>query len=264
MCGPRAGGPFVAVNCAAIPDELIESELFGHERGAFTGATERRIGHFEAAQGGVLFLDEIGDMPLAAQAALLRALETRVVTRVGGQDPIAVDIAVVAATNSDLVAAVAAQTFRMDLYYRLAVVAVRVPPLRERREDVGPLALHFLQQIGKRLGRRAPRLSDEARARLERHDFPGNVRELRNVIGRALTLRSGDVLRVEDLGLPAPDPRGSGPLRGAVSDTERAAILAALEATGGNRTHAAARLGIARRTLLYKLERLGITYPTSR
>jgi len=199
MCGPRAGGPFVAVNCAAIPDELIESELFGHERGAFTGATERRIGHFEAAQGGVLFLDEIGDMPLAAQAALLRALETRVVTRVGGQEPIAVDIAIVAATNSDLVAAVAAQTFRMDLYYRLAVVAVRVPPLRERREDIGPLALHFLQQIGKRLGRRAPRLSDEARARLEQHDFPGNVRELRNVIEAAHVFAEGEGIELVDV-----------------------------------------------------------------
>jgi DNA-binding NtrC family response regulator len=296
LFGPRASGPFVAVNCAAIPDELIESELFGHERGAFTGATERRIGHFEAAQGGVLFLDEIGDMPLAAQAALLRALETRVVTRVGGSTPQAVDIAVVAATNADLEAAVAAQTFRMDLYYRLNVVAIRVPPLRERRADIGPLAEHFLERIGRRLGRRAPVLTPAARVRLEQHDFPGNVRELRNAIEAAHVFAEGesidaaDVERVLARSLAIRPLAGAAPTSAATSPVESAAptgpsgdaagaaadpfaassfeafkeqsealfIARKLAENGGNVKRTAERLGMQRSHLYKKLDRYGL------
>src|SRR5262249_37042451 len=161
------GGPFVPVNCAAIPSELIESELFGHEKGSFTGAFERRIGHFEAADGGTLFLDEIGDMPLAAQAKVLRALETREITRVGGPKPTTVTIRVVAATNADLAQAVAEKTFRMDLFYRLNVVPLRVPPLRERAGDVALLARHFFAEIATRTGRRPRDIDTAALAYLE-------------------------------------------------------------------------------------------------
>jgi DNA-binding NtrC family response regulator len=259
--GSRSAGPFVAQNCGAITETLAESILFGHEKGAFTGALARATGVFEAASGGTLFLDKVGELPPAMQTRLLRVIEQREVTRVGATRPTPIDTRLVTATHRDLDAMVASGTFRADLLYRLDVIRVRVPPLRERLDELPELVEQLLSELDPS---GTVRLDGGAERALTLHEWPGNVRELRNVIGRALTLRSGDLLRVDDLGLPAPDPRGSGPLRGAVSDTERAAILAALEATGGNRTHAAARLGIARRTLLYKLERLGITYPTAR
>jgi two-component system nitrogen regulation response regulator NtrX len=195
----RATGAFVAVNCAAIPAELIESELFGHERGSFTGATDKRVGHFELADGGTLFLDEVGDMPLAAQAKVLRALETREITRVGGQRPQPVDIRIVAATNADLAAAVEAKTFRMDLFYRLNVVPLRVPPLRERPDDIEPLATHFLRELAARSGRSAHALSPDALALLKTLDFPGNVRQLRNLLEAACVLADGPDLTRADL-----------------------------------------------------------------
>ena len=198
LLGPRGAQAFVAVNCAAIPHELIESELFGHEKGSFTGAHERRIGHFEAADGGTLFLDEIGDMPLAAQSKVLRALETREVTRVGGTRPIQVDIRVVAATNADLAQAVEEKTFRMDLFYRLNVVPLRVPPLRERPGDVPLLAQRFLREIAERTGRRPRDLAPEAAALLATLPYPGNVRQLKNLIEAAHVLSEGRIGR-EDL-----------------------------------------------------------------
>ena len=199
LSGPRAGGPFVAVNCAAIPDELIESELFGHEKGSFTGAHDTRVGHFEAAHGGVLFLDEIGDMPAAAQAALLRALEQREVRRVGGSTNVPVDIQVVAATNADLSAAVEAGAFRTDLLFRLSVVTLALPPLRERIEDVAPLARHFLAESARRQGRRPFELTAAALAVLEKHPFPGNVRELRNALEAAQVFTDGPTIDAADL-----------------------------------------------------------------
>jgi len=197
LMGSRSAGPFVAVNCAAIPAELIESELFGHEKGSFTGAHERRIGHFEAADGGTLFLDEIGDMTLAAQAKVLRALETREITRVGGTTAIDVDIRVVAATNADLAAAVEAKAFRMDLFYRLNVVPLRVPPLRERPEDIPLLTEHFLNEIAKRGGRRPRTIEPGAVELLRGLPFPGNVRQLRNLIEAAHVFAEGEIARAD-------------------------------------------------------------------
>jgi len=199
LASARAAGPFVTVNCAAIPSELIESELFGHEKGSFTGASERRLGHFELAHEGTLFLDEIGDMPLAAQAKLLRALETHEITRVGGQRPIPVDIRVVAATNADLGAAVEAKTFRMDLFYRLNVVPLRVPPLRERLADVPELARRFLREIAERSGRSPLLLDDDAMALLGALPYPGNVRQLRNLLEGASVLADGPTLTRAEL-----------------------------------------------------------------
>jgi two-component system nitrogen regulation response regulator NtrX len=192
-----SAGPFVPVNCAAIPSELIESELFGHEKGSFTGASERRIGHFEAAHGGTLFLDEIGDMPLAAQAKVLRALETREITRVGGSRSIPIDIRVVAATNADLAHAVENKTFRVDLFYRLNVVPLRVPALRERAEDVPLLARHFLAAIAARTGRRPREIEPAALEYLRGLAFPGNVRQLKNLLEAAHVLADGAITRAD-------------------------------------------------------------------
>ncbi|HEX6201673.1 MAG TPA: sigma 54-interacting transcriptional regulator [Thermoanaerobaculia bacterium] len=196
---PRARGPFVAVNCASIPETLWESELFGHERGAFTGAERGRRGHFEVAHRGTLFLDEIGEIPLHLQAKLLRALDERVVQRLGGEAPVAIDVRVMAATNRDLDAAVQAGSFRRDLYYRLAVVTLEVPPLRERREDVPMLARTFLDRVGRELPRRVAAFSEPAMAALMAHDWPGNVRELANAIERAVLLAEGNEIRPTDL-----------------------------------------------------------------
>src|SRR6185436_3335627 len=197
LSSARAGGPFVTVNCAAIPDELIESELFGHEKGSFTGAHERRIGHFEAADGGTLLLDEIGDMPLAAQAKVLRALETREITRVGASRPLAVSIRVVAATNADLAESVNAKTFRVDLFYRLNVVPLRVPALRERAQDVPLLARHFLAAIAARSGRRPREIEPAALELLRTLPYPGNVRQLRNLLEAAHVLAESAITRAD-------------------------------------------------------------------
>jgi two-component system nitrogen regulation response regulator NtrX len=267
-------GPFVAVNCAAIPAELIESELFGHEKGSFTGAHERRIGHFEAADGGTLFLDEIGDMPLAAQAKVLRALETREITRVGGTRPIAVNIRVLAATNADLVQAVEEKTFRMDLFYRLNVVPLRVPPLRERLEDVPVLAEHFLGEIAARTGRRAPGLEPEALALLVSLDYPGNVRQLRNLLEGANVfaedaITRADLERILENGpaLSSPPTAGGPGLDDPfVADTfeefkersEARFFRQKLAENSGNVKRTAERLGMQRSHLYKKLERFGL------
>jgi len=275
MASPQSAGPFVPVNCAAIPAELIESELFGHERGSFTGAHERRIGHFEAADQGTLFLDEIGDMPLAAQAKVLRALETREITRVGGSRPTRVEIRVVAATNADLAQAVAEKSFRMDLYYRLNVVPLRVPPLRERAEDVPLLAQHFLGAIAARTGRRPRALSDEALGFLRSLPYPGNVRQLKNLLEAANVLAEDEITR-EDLerilengpGLTSPPGPTSGPNTAEPYQAEtfedfkeRSEALffrLKLAENEGNVKRTAERLGMQRSHLYKKLDRFGL------
>ena len=205
----RRQAPFVAINCAAIPETLVENELFGHEKGAFTGADGRQVGKFELARGGTLFLDEIGELPLAVQSKFLRALESRTITRIGGGQEIGVDIRVVAATNRDLAAAVAARTFREDLYYRLAVFTLEIPPLRERREDIPALANYFAEKYGREIRRRRVTLSPAALKALQDYDFPGNIRELENCIERACILCEGTTLEPEDLRLPtATSPAG--------------------------------------------------------
>ena len=197
--GPRAAGPFVPVNCAAIPGELIESELFGHEKGSFTGAHDRRTGHFEAAHGGTLFLDEVGDMPLPAQAKVLRALESHEITRVGDSQPIPVDIRVFAATNADLARAVEDKLFRTDLFYRLNVVPLRVPALRERAEDVPLLVQYFLESIAERTGRSPQQIDEAALKLLAEQPWPGNVRQLRNVLEGASVFGDGEVIARADI-----------------------------------------------------------------
>ncbi|MDI7269584.1 MAG: sigma-54 dependent transcriptional regulator [Myxococcota bacterium] len=266
----RSGGPFVAVNCAAVPEGLLESELFGHERGAFTGADSRRAGRFEAAHGGTLFLDEIAEMRPHLQAKLLRVLQERTFERLGGNAPVRVDIRVVAATNRDLPAEIAAGRFREDLYYRLAVVEFVLPPLRERREDVLPTAHHLLAGLRPD---GPPRLSAGAAAALALHDWPGNVRELANVLERALLFAgSGEILpehlppglRALQVGEDAhgrSEEAGDGTgVRPGVSleAVERDLIEKTLHSMGGNRTRTAEVLGLSRRALLYKLKRYGI------
>jgi two-component system nitrogen regulation response regulator NtrX len=275
LASPRAAGPLVTVNCAAIPAELIESELFGHEKGSFTGAHERRTGHFEAADGGTLFLDEIGDMPLAAQAKVLRALETFEVTRVGGSQPISVDLRVVAATNADLGQAVEDKSFRLDLFYRLNVVPLRVPPLRERREDVPALAEHFLRQIAERSGRAAPPLEREALDLLATLDYPGNVRQLRNLLEGACVLAAGPAITSADLerilengpalsvpaagaGLSADDPFQAQTFEEFKDRSEALFFARKLAANGGNVKRTAEQLGMQRSHLYKKLDRYGL------
>ncbi|HYR06287.1 MAG TPA: sigma-54 dependent transcriptional regulator [Longimicrobium sp.] len=263
--GLRAGGPFVAVNCAAITETLLETELFGHERGAFTGATTRRVGRFERASGGTLFLDEVGDMSPAMQAKILRALQEHEIERVGGDVPVHVDVRVVAATNRDLLAEVLAGRFREDLYYRLAVVTVHLPALRERGNDVELLARHFAAEFAGELGRPVPLIAESTLEHLRAYAWPGNVRQLRNVIQRALLVQDGDTLLPEHL---APEVRGdAGPARAAaphpadapflsLREVEERHIRRALLLTDGNLGHAAEILGIHRNTLRQKLRRL--------
>jgi two-component system response regulator FlrC len=254
----RADRPWVALNCAALPESLAESELFGHEKGAFTGALARHRGRFEQADGGTLFLDEIGDLSPAIQAKLLRALEERKIQRLGGTEPVAVDLRLVAATHRDLAMAAATGEFRSDLYYRLNVVALAIPPLRERPGDIALLAPRLLSEATERLGLPARRLAPEALAALTRHSWPGNVRELRNAVERAAIAASGET--IEPRHLPE---LGGAPSRPAVAplsleQRERQAILAALERTGGHREQAAELLGISVRTLYNRLRTYGI------
>jgi DNA-binding NtrC family response regulator len=247
---PRADGPLVAANCAGLPESLIESELFGHTKGAFTGASASRQGFFRAADGGTLFLDEIGELPLHLQPKLLRALESGHIMPVGSDSPIEVDTRLVAATNRDLDKAVAEGRFREDLYYRINVIELRVPPLRERREDILPLARRFAAEFA---GGPA-RFSPQATHCLVAYTWSGNVRELRNAIQRACLLCRGDVIMPEHLPPKVAALESAGPPeRGWLSQVERATILATLEECGGNRTHAAQKLGISRRALIYKL-----------
>jgi len=262
----RRDKPFVAINCAAIPETLIENELFGHERGAFTGAGERRLGKFELAAGGTVFLDEIGELPLAVQGKLLRAIEEKAVDRIGGKSPIPVDVRVVAATNKDLRAAVEHGEFRGDLFFRLAVFPIDIPALRERGDDVVLLARHFAAQLGKELRGREARLSDSSITAISLHHWPGNVRELENSIERACILSDGSELEPHDLGL-ATDERADVAalgvnLSGSLSEaTERVVrlvegqkIVEALTAHDGNKTRAAEALGVSYKTLLTKIK----------
>jgi DNA-binding NtrC family response regulator len=253
---PLRAGPLVAANCAGLPEALIESELFGHTRGAFTGAARERPGLFRTAQGGTLFLDEIGELPLHLQPKLLRALEDGQITPVGSDDTIRVDTRLVAATNHDLAEAVQQGAFREDLYYRINVVELIVPPLRQRVEDILPLARHFAVEFA---GAHV-RLSPQAVQALLAHSWPGNVRELRNAIQRACLLCRGDVIMPEHLPpkmvLPASSLTQSTDNLGRLSQVERATILSTLNECGGNRTHAARKLGISRRALIYKLRAL--------
>jgi DNA-binding NtrC family response regulator len=256
----RSAGPFVPVNCAALPEALAESELFGHERGAFTGAERQHRGRFEEASGGTLFLDEVGELPATLQAKLLRALEGRTVRRVGGAGDVAVDVRVVAATNRDLQDAAARGTFRRDLYFRLAVFPVHLPPLRERPGDIPVLAHHLVAELAARHGVPAPELSPAALETMARHAWSGNVRELRNVLERAVVVRGGEMLRPEDLALAEPASGEAGasvPLERDARDREM--LLEALRRAAGNREEAARLLGVSVRTLYYRLHRFGIS-----
>jgi len=255
---PRRDGPFVAVNCAAVSRELVESEMFGHERGAFTGAAERRRGRFELADGGTLFLDEVAELPPELQAKLLRVLQERSFERVGGTRTIEVDVRLVAATNRDLATELSKGRFREDLYHRLAVFPVRLPPLRERPGDVLPLADHLLERIGRELGRPGLELDAAARRRLTAGRWPGNVRELSNALERAAIVTEGRVIGAGELEPVSAAPAGAPALDGTLKELERQAIRRALEATGGHRKQAAARLGIGLRTLYDKLKEYGI------
>jgi formate hydrogenlyase transcriptional activator len=262
---PRFNAPFVSVNLGAIPETLIESELFGHEKGAFTGAVRRKAGRFEQASGGTVFLDEVGDAPPSVQVRLLRVLQEREIERVGGTEPVKVDVRVVAATNRDLEAMVARGTFRADLYYRLAVFPLELPPLRERREEIRPLTVHFLARHASAMNRRPPRVPDEAWRALESHHWPGNVRELENFLQRALILSPGPDLVLPDLPStaprsPGPAPASAGP-PGRFEDEVRAVIERALAHTEGKLygpDGAAALLGIPPTTLQGKMRKYGI------
>ena len=260
----RRGGPFVAVNCGALPPGLVESELFGYEEGAFTGAVRRgRAGRFELADGGTVFLDEIGEMPLDAQVSLLRLLQEKELTRVGGGRPRRVDIRVIAATNRDLQEEVRAHRFREDLYYRLNVLTIRLPSLRERPGDLPVLALHFLRRLGAASGRKHLVFSPECLESLTRYHWPGNVRELANAVERAIALTEGSVISRLDLPaayVPSPAPRGIAPHGCAtLRAQEREAISEVLRANGGNVRAAAQSLGIARSVLYRRLRRYGLT-----
>ena len=266
--GRRAAGPFVAVNCAAIPSELLESELFGHVRGAFTGAVTERRGAFREAAGGTLLLDEIGDMGLATQAKILRAVQDREVTPLGGR-PQRLDVRIVAATHRDLPARVREGAFREDLYYRLAVVPIHLAPLRERPADLVPLAEHFLARLpGPGMGQQGRRLGADAASRLLAHPWPGNARELRNAIERAAALSRGGAIGAADLAFLAAAPSGgeaaaaedwlAGDLPTAIARLERAMVARALARSGGNRTEAARQLGIHRQLLYAKLRQFGM------
>ncbi len=259
---PRRNAPFIALNCAALPEGLLESELFGHERGAFTGATNRKIGHIENAQGGTLFLDEVGDMPLSTQVKMLRVLEQREIVRVGSSTPIPVDIRVLAATNKNLTEEVAERRFREDLYFRLKVVSIELPQLRERVVDIPFLVDAFLRELVEQHGTDVRGVSADVMRVLEAQPWPGNVRELRNVIENMVVTGSHEVLQLSDLptsvgGEPsvAPLKTASGSLAGrTAADVEREHISATLELVGGNRAKAARMMGIGERTLYRKIK----------
>ncbi len=260
---PRRKGPYIAVNCAALTETLLESELFGHEKGAFTGAERRREGRFLAADNGTIFLDEIGEMPLAMQVKLLRAIQEREIQRVGGDQTLKVDVRIVAATNRDLVREVENRTFRQDLYYRLNVVTLALPPLRERREDIPLLASHFLSRFAARNGKNIKGFTPAAMDRLVKHSWPGNVRELENAVERAVVLLVGEYIGERELPPALSDqvgPHSASSLAGlTLEELERQAILEALDAAGGNKSEAARRLGITRKTMHAKLLKYAMT-----
>ena len=266
---PRRDRPFIALNCAAIPASLIESELFGHERGSFTGAHSRSRGKFEIAHGGTLFLDEIGEMEAATQVKLLRVLEEREFMRVGGDQSIRIDVRVIAATNADLDDLVTRGEFRRDLYYRLKVVTIRVPPLRERRRDTPHLVRGFLDELARSNAVEAKTITDDALLALTDYSWPGNVRELKNLMESLLVSVTTDVIALEDLP-PNVHRDGSRTVSAALepgttlADMERELIRRTLEHTGGNRTHTAELLGIGVRTLQRKIRSFGLTIPSTR
>jgi len=268
--GARTDGPFVPINCGAIPAELVESEFFGHRKGAFTGAVADKEGLFQAAEGGTLFLDEVADLPLMMQVKLLRAIQEKAVRPVGGNEEVNVDVRILSATHKNLAACVREGSFREDLFYRLNVIELNVPPLRERQADIPMLAEHILGLLAKKNHRSKPVISQAAMKKLLSYAFPGNVRELENILERALTWADSDVIEVDDLMLPEHQPvAGSqasvsaetdGPLpqdlESCLEDQERQLITQALEATRWNRTAAAKKLGITFRALRYKLKKL--------
>jgi two-component system response regulator PilR (NtrC family) len=291
--GPRASGPFVPVNCGAIPSELMESEFFGHKKGSFTGASADKEGLFQAAHGGTLFLDEVAELPLHMQVKLLRAIQEKAVRPIGAREEVPVDVRILSATHKDLGRLVEQGQFRQDLFYRINVIELRVPPLRERRGDVQQLAAFILRQLAIKSGGSPGRLRPDAQQALEEYDFPGNVRELENILERAMAMCEGDTIGADDLMLPqrplrqhepvnaahaamhAPQPSapmaaqpavphaaaglGSGvPLDDYISNLERTAIIKALEESRYNKTAAAKKLGITFRALRYKLKKLGI------
>jgi DNA-binding NtrC family response regulator len=256
---PRAGEPFVAVSCAALTETLLESELFGHERGSFTGATARRKGKFEAAHGGTLFLDEVGDIGQKLQLDLLRVLEDRKFHRVGGNELIDVDVRIVAATNRDLRKAAGEGKFREDLFYRLNVIPILIPPLRERREDIPLLVETFVERLGVEMKKRLDGVSADAMSAILAHDWPGNVRELRNILERGAVVCTGQVIQLADLGLPskAEHPPKPGTLA-SLEEVEKRHVCAVLGHTGGNVSQSARILGIDRVTLYNKMRKWGI------
>ncbi len=266
QAGPRRDKPFVELNCAAIPAQLLESELFGHERGAFTDARDRKLGLVETAEGGTLFLDEIGDMDIALQSKLLKLLEEKVIRRLGSVREQNVDVRIVAATHRPLEELVRLSRFRADLYYRLCVVQLHLPALRERGSDILLLARHFLQSHALRYAKPVPTLTGEAEMALLRHPWPGNVRELRNVLEQAVLLGVGDVIELQHLALPG-SPASGGTVSGegdsgspaTLNELERTALGQALDRTGWNVSRAARLLGITRDTLRYRIEKHGLT-----
>jgi formate hydrogenlyase transcriptional activator len=261
---PRRRNQFVAINCAAIPATLIESELFGHERGAFTGALTPRAGRFQMADRGTLFLDEIGDMPLELQPKLLRVLQEQRFERLGGNQSIQVNVRVIAATNQDLWGMVQERKFRADLYYRLNVFPITLPPLRERRGDIPLLAAHFVRKFAERLGKPVCHIPDDVMDALTSHDWPGNIRELQNFIERAVIMTTGTVLRPRLADLI---PRPSATTVRTLADAERAHIVETLRETNGvvgGKSGAAVRLGLPRTTLLARMQRLGLMPPSER
>jgi two-component system response regulator PilR (NtrC family) len=271
--GPRATGPFIPVNCGAIPTELMESEFFGHKRGSFTGAASDKEGLFQAANGGTLFLDEVAELPLHMQVKLLRAIQEKAVRPIGAREEVPVDVRILSATHKNLSALVEQGLFRQDLFYRINVIELRVPPLRERRGDVPLLAQHILRLLAGKSGAAVGRLLPAAQQALEAYDFPGNVRELENVLERAMAMSDGDAIDAFDLMLPQRSPAaatGTGgsaaapaataavPLDDYISSLERSAIMKALEESRYNKTAAAKKLGITFRALRYKLKKLEI------
>jgi transcriptional regulator with GAF, ATPase, and Fis domain len=274
---PRADRPFVRVNCAALPEQLLESELFGHEKGSFTGADRLRIGRFEHADGGTLFLDEVADMSLFTQAKVLRVLQEKEFERLGSNEPVRTDVRILSATNRDLAAMCTRGEFRQDLYYRLNLVTIRLPPLRERGGDIGLLAQFFLKKFSSQMGKRIRGISPPAMSQLARHPWPGNIRELENTMERAVLMAEGEEITAEDLALflhpegpespasaapPAGAPAGGTPAT--LEQAERRLLLEALEAAGWVQKEAAARLGLSSRALNYRIAKLGITHPSWR
>ncbi|MET0051224.1 MAG: sigma-54 dependent transcriptional regulator [Candidatus Thiodiazotropha sp.] len=262
--GPRSEHPFVAVNCGAIPHELMESELFGHTKGSFTGAVQDHQGLFRNADGGTLFLDEIADLPLHMQVKLLRAIQEKRIRPIGGQQELPIDVRIICATHKNLRQLVEGGEFRQDLYYRINVIELPLPPLRERIEDIPLLAQHILTRIARESGTPKSKLSSSALKKLKHYAFPGNIRELENILERSITLHDGPNLEAEDLTLPenSSEPLEhelfDSPLDNQIEEVERKAIIEALESTRWNRTAAAKKLGMSLRSLRYRLSKLGI------